>query len=315
MILIDRNRVDDLLDWRMVVEALRAGHAGARPQIDDLLMRDRSEALLVRAAWKSGEGIGLKAVSVFPGNTEASPPRPAVQGQFLLFDGETGEVVAIIDGAAITRWKTASDSALGSDLLSRRDAKVLTMVGAGAQAEPLIRAHLAVRPSIGRVMIWNRTEPRAAALADRLEDTGLDVSVAREIDEAVGEADIVCVATMATEPLVRGAWLKPGSHLDLVGAYRPDMREADDEALTRGRLFVDARETTVHEIGELMIPLEAGVITEDTVVADFFDLVAGAEGRRSDDEITVFKNGGGAHLDLMTAQAIHKAALAEGGAA
>ncbi|ESR25559.1 ornithine cyclodeaminase family protein [Lutibaculum baratangense] len=310
MMLIDAKTVDEVLDWKSVVEALREGHRGARPQIDDLLMREGQEALLVRAAWQGGVGIGLKAVSVFPRNPESTPPLPAVQGQFLLFDGRTGEVAAVIDGAAITRWKTAGDSALGSALLSREDARALTMVGAGAQAEPLIRAHLAVRPSIGHVRIWNRSAPRAEALAARLGDAGRQVEVAGDLAAAVGAADIVCVATMATEPIVKGAWLKPGTHLDLVGAYRPDMREADDEALRKGRLYVDARETTVHEIGELMIPLASGAIREDDVIADFFDLVGGAEGRRSDEEITVFKNGGGAHLDLMTAQAIHRAAQA-----
>lgn len=312
MIVIDGARVDELVDWRTVVDALRAGHQGPRPQIDDLLMRDGENALLVRGAWKSGEGIGLKAVSVFARNPEADPPRPAVQGQFLLFDGVTGEVTAVIDGAAITRWKTAGDSALGSELLSRPDAETLTMVGAGAQAEPLIRAHLAVRPSIRRVMIWNRTEARATALADRLEDVAPEVEVVLDIEDAVGAGDVVSVATMASEPIVKGAWLKPGAHLDLVGAYRPDMREADDEALTRGRIFVDARETTIHEIGELLIPFQNDVIAETDVVADFFDLVAGAAGRRSESEITVFKNGGGAHLDLMTAVAIHRAAERSG---
>jgi ornithine cyclodeaminase/alanine dehydrogenase-like protein (mu-crystallin family) len=316
MIVIDADTVNDLLDWRTQIEALRAGHRvsspAARPAIDDMLVKDAGNAVLIRAAWAPGGpespgALGLKAVTVFPDNPGKDPPLPAVQGQFLLFDGETGAVSAVIDGAAITAWKTAGDSALGADLLARQDVKILSMVGAGAMSEPLVRAHLAVRPGIERIIVANRTRDRAARLAGRLMDTGRPVELALKIDEAVAEGDIVCVATMTREPVVRGALLKPGAHLDLVGAYTPDMREADDDVFRRGRLFVDARETTVHEIGELMIPIAAGVIGETDVLGDLFDLVPGTVGRASADEITVFKNGGGAHLDLMTAGAIHSA--------
>lgn len=311
MILIDAPTVHDLLDWQALVAALRQGHRGARPKIDDLLQRDGASAFLIRAAWQPGGALGLKAVTVFPANPDRDPPLPAVQGQFLLFDGETGLVTAVIDGAAITAWKTAGDSALGADLLARPDIETMAMVGAGSMAGPLIRAHLAVRPSLRRILIANRSRGRAEALAERLADTGRRIEIADSIDAAVAEADLVTTATMSREPLVKGALLRPGTHVDLVGAYTPDMREADDEALRRGRLFVDARETTLHEIGELKIPLAAGVIAETDVVADLFDLVPGADrgeaARRSAEEITVYKNGGGAHLDLMTAGAIHAA--------
>ncbi len=307
MIVIDAQAVHGLMDWSRQVAALRAGHAGPRPAIDDLLMRQSGSSLLVRAAWADGTGIGLKAVTVFPRNPDRSPPLPAVQGQFLLFDTEDGSVQAIIDGAAITAWKTAGDSALGTDLLARADARTLTMVGAGAMAEPLVRAHLSVRPGIERIVIWNRSAARAEALAGRIGDTGRRIEVLADRAAAIGEGDIVSCATMSKDPVVPGEALKPGAHLDLVGAYTPDMREADDAALTRGRLFVDARETTIHEIGELIIPLKAGVISESDVLGDLFDLVPGGAGRQSDDEITIYKNGGGAHLDLMTAGAIHAA--------
>ncbi len=322
MIVIDADTVQDLLDWRTEVEALREGHRlapgvgapGTRPAIDDLLMKQDGRALLIRAAWVPGGGggsgaVGLKAVTVFPENPNRDQPLPAVQGQFLLFDGETGVVTAVIDGAAITACKTAGDSALGADLLARPDVEVLAMIGAGAMAEPLIRAHLAVRPSLKRIVLGNRTRERAEDLAARLSDTGCDIEIAEDIDAAVAAGDVISVATMSRQPIIRGALLKPGAHLDLVGAYTPDMREADDAAFQRGRLFVDARETTLHEIGELMIPLASGVITEADVQGDLFDLVSGSLGRGSPDEITVYKNGGGAHLDLMTAGAIHHAWL------
>jgi ornithine cyclodeaminase/alanine dehydrogenase-like protein (mu-crystallin family) len=309
MIVIDAKTVHEIMDWPRQIEALRNGHRGERPSVDDLLMRESGQALLVRAAWARGAGIGLKAVTVFPDNPGRTPPLPAVQGQFLLFDADSGAVSAAIDGAAITAWKTAGDSALGADLLAREDAAILTMIGAGAMAEPLIRAHLSVRPSIERIIIWNRSAQRAEALAARLADTGRTVGVSEDRSTAIGKGDVVSCATMSREPVVDGSALKPGAHLDLVGAFTPDMREADDTALTRGRLFVDARETTIHEIGELMIPLKAGTISESDILGDLFDLVPGRARRQSDDEITVYKNGGGAHLDLMTAQAIHAAWL------
>ncbi|MEJ8572510.1 ornithine cyclodeaminase [Microbaculum marinum] len=309
MIAIDAETVHGLMDWHRVVEALRDGHRGPRPSIDDLLMRNEGSAFLIRASWVPGGAVGLKAVTVFPGNPNREPPLPAVQGQFLLFDGDTGAVTAAIDGAAITALKTAGDSALGSDLLSRRDVETLAMVGAGAMAEPLIRAHLSVRPSLRRIVIANRTVGRAEALKERLADTGCEIKTTASIDTAVAAGDVVSVATMTREPIIRGELLRPGAHLDLVGAYTPDMREADDEVFRRGRLFVDARETTVHEIGELMIPLAAGVISEDDIQGDLFEMVPGSAGRASPEEVTVYKNGGGAHLDLMTAGAIHHAWL------
>ncbi len=300
MKILTRDDIDGLLDWRSVMEAMRAAHARPRPAIGDRLLKREDRAFLVRLAWMP-EWVGLKAVTVFPANVGRTPPLPSVQGQFLLFDGDTGAVVAVLDGSALTRWKTAADSALGSDLLSRRDVRTLCMVGAGAQAEPLIRAHLEARPGIERILLWNRTPAGAERLAGAIAGLGREVRVAGDLAAAVAGSGIVCCATMATTPVVRGDWLSPGTHLDLVGAYRPDMREADDRALLRGSLFVDARETTIGEIGELMIPMAAGVIDESAVRGDLYDLAAGAPGRRSDEEITIFKNGGGAHLDLMVA--------------
>lgn len=292
--------IDARLNWRLVMQAMREAHHQEPPLIGDKLMRRDERALLVRLAWMP-RWIGLKAVTVFPDNPRREPPLPGVQGPFLLFDGEAGQVVAVLDGAALTRWKTAADSALGCELLSRPDAGTLLMVGAGAQAEPLVRAHLEARPGIGRIELWNRTPAGAQRLAARLADLDREVAVATDLADAVRRADIVCTTTLSKTPLIRGEWLRPGTHLDLVGAYRPDMREADDEAVRRGRLFVDSRATTVGEIGKIMISMAAGVIAENDIQGDFFDLVAGRARRESPADITVFKNGGGAHLDLMTA--------------
>lgn len=183
----------------------------------------------------------------------------------------------------------------------------MLMVGAGSMARPLIEAHCSVRPSIDHVMIWNRSAPRAQELAAALGRGGINAEVVSDLDAAVSRAELISTATMSTEPLIRGAALKPGTHVDLVGAYTPTMREADDAALTGGRLFVDSYATTIGHIGEIMIPMEAGVITRADIRGDMHDLVQGKAGRTSDDEITLFKNGGGAHLDVMIAHAVHGA--------
>jgi len=294
--------IDRALSWKSLVEALKAAHRAEEVDLGDRLLSSAGRKLLVRSAWIGGLGAGVKAVTVYPDNPNAEPPRRSVQGAMLVFDEETGAPAALVDGAALTAWKTAADSALGSDFLSRPDIASMLMVGAGSMAEPLIRAHLAVRPSLSQVTIYNRTRARAEDLAARLSDLAVEIRVSDDLDAALPGADLVTTATMSQTPVLKGALLKPGCHVDLVGAYTPTMREADDAVLTRGRLFVDCRHTTIGEIGELIDPMERGVLSADDVRADYFDLAKGAAGRTGADEITVCKNGGGAHLDLMVAR-------------
>jgi ornithine cyclodeaminase len=221
-----------------------------------------------------------------------------VQAVYLLFDGTNGAPLALIDGTELTYRKTAADSALGSRLLSRRDASTLLMVGAGGLAPHLVAAHRAVRPSIERVLLWNRTRARAEASA-----ADLGAEVIDDLGTAVPQADIVCTATMTAEPLIEGRWLRPGAHLDLVGAFLPDHREVDDEAVLRAQLYVDTREVTSVEDGDLAIPLAAGTITLADIRADLYELCRGDLAvDRGPDTITLFENGGGGHLDLMTAE-------------
>lgn len=294
--------IDRVLGWASLVEALKTAHRSEEVDLGDTLLASGHRRLLVRSAWLGGLGAGIKAVTVYPDNPSATPPLPSVQGQMLVFDEETGAPAALVDGGALTAWKTAADSALGADFLARPDVAAMLIVGAGSMAEPLIRAHVAIRPSLERVTIHNRTRGRAEMLAERLGDLAVTVDVTDDLDAALGEADLVTTATMSESPVLKGALLKPGAHVDLVGAYTPTMREADDAVLRRGRLFVDCRKTTIGEIGELIDPMARGVISEDDVIADYFDLATGAPGRQSADEITVCKNGGGAHLDLMVAR-------------
>jgi ornithine cyclodeaminase/alanine dehydrogenase-like protein (mu-crystallin family) len=286
------------LDWVRLVDALAEGHRGPRPELGDTFLTRGGDTLLSRSAWIDGLGVAVKSVTVLPENPARG--RPSVQGAMLVFDDATGAVEAIIDSALVTRWKTAADSALGARLLARPDARHLLIVGAGSVAESLVDAYGAIFPGIA-VTVWARRREQAEALAERAAGA---VEVADTLPDAVAAADIVATATMARQPVVRGKWLHPGQHLDLIGAFKTDMREADDEALRRGRLFVDSRETTIGHIGELTIPIAAGVIGQEDVEGDLYDLVAGRAGRTSADDITLFKNGGGAHLDLMTGRAI-----------
>ncbi|WP_333829581.1 ornithine cyclodeaminase family protein [Pararhodobacter sp.] len=286
---------EPLMDWIALTDALIEGHRAAPAELRDQLLSRGDDRLLSRAAWIDGLGAGVKSVTVYPGNPAAG--RPSVQGAMLVFDDTTGAVEAVIDSPLVTKWKTAGDSLLGARLLARKDARKLLIVGAGVVAQTLIEAYSALIPGL-EVTIWARNPAASRALADRNPGT----ESATDLETAVRAAEIIATCTMAKEPLINGDWLQPGQHLDLIGAYTPDMREADDTCLKRARLFVDSRATTIGHIGELMIPIAAGVITEADIQGDFYDMVAGRAGRRSDAEITLFKNGGGAHLDLMTAR-------------
>ena len=287
------------LEWTRIADAIAAGHRGPRAEISDHFLGRGDDTLLSRAAWIDGQGVAVKSVTVFPGN----PARglPSIHGAMLIMEDDTGQVEAVIDSALVTLWKTAADSILGAKLLARSDAARLLVVGAGTVAGSLIEAYRAMFPGID-VTLWNRSRERAEALA---AEAGTEV--ATDLAAAVGEADIVATATMATEPVLRGDWLRPGQHVDLIGAFRPDMREADDGALQRARVFVDSIATVLGHIGELRDPLERGVIDRDDVLGDLYALVAGRVGRETPEDITLFKNGGGAHLDLMTGRAILEA--------
>ena len=306
MKIIGFDEADRLLTWPDVVEAIAAGHRLATPQIGDLLVGSGKNKLLNRAAWIDGLGIALKSVTVFPDNPRAEPPRPSVQGSVLLFDPQTGAPSAVVDGGLVTKWKTVADSLLGAKLLANAEPKTLLVCGAGTVAANLVAGYVALFPSLETVLIWNRTTARAEKLVASLAHPGVTICVAVDLEAAAGEADVVSTATMASEPFLAGGWLEPGAHVDLIGAYTLQMREADDAVLTRGELFVDSRATTIGHIGEIQDPLDRGIITEADIRGDFHDLVANRAGRSGSEAITVFKNGGGAHLDLMVADLIQR---------
>ncbi len=305
MHIVSAEETHRLLDYPSLVEALRELFRRGVDQAERHLLSQplddgRQNDWMLLPAWQYGRHLGIKLVSVFPGN--ATRGSDSVQGLYLLFDGETGLPRAVIDGAAITLRKTAANSALAATYLARADAATMVMVGAGALGPHLVRAHCAVRPTIRHVRLWNRTAARAEAAAAELRaELGIDVAAITDLEPAIRGADVISAATMATEPMIRGAWLKPGAHVDLVGGFRKEMREADDEAIRRARVFVDARFTAVHA-GDICQPLASGLIT-DADITDTFELARGAKpGRQSAEEITLFKSGGGGHEDLGTAQ-------------
>ena len=281
-----------VLDWLALTRALEAGHRLPPPLIEDVILRRGPDTLLNRSAWIDGLGIAVKAATVFPGNAQYG--KPTIGGAVNLLSDTDGSIEAILDFQLVPKWKTAGDSLLGALRLARPNSQEILVVGAGAVARTLLDAYGAGFPE-ARFTVWSRTRANAEALAE--ERPG--VVVADDLATAVGAADIVTSATMATDPVIRGEWLRPGAHLDLIGAYRPDMREADDEAIARARVFCDSRKTA-GETGEFLHPLASGALRE--VVADFYQ--PDAMRRGSAEEITLFKNGGGAHLDLMVSRHI-----------
>lgn len=304
---LSATEIKKLANWPLVIEALREGHRRSKADIGDTFVHAGNNTMLVRSAYIDGLAAGVKAATVVPENPNKSPALPSVHAQIMLFDPKNGTLSGLLDGTEITAWKTAGDSALGCDLLARHDVETLLMVGAGAMAPPLIEAHLSVRPSLSTILLHNRSAHRADALAAKLAHLPQTVSVVPNLDEAIPQADIVCSATMTIAPILKGALIKPGTHVDLVGAFKPDMREADDDMHRVGTWFVDSFDTTLDHIGELKIPLAEGTISRDAVKGDLHHLVSVGEGRSSNDEITVYKNGGGAHLDVMVSAALIEA--------
>jgi ornithine cyclodeaminase len=267
--------------------------------------------LLLMPAWTRGASshLGVKVVTVFPDN--GSRGLPSIYGQYLLLDGATGASLALLDGTMLTKRRTACASGLASRYLSRTDARRLLMIGTGALAPQLIRVHAKVRP-IEEVAIWGRRPERAQDLARELADS-LPLALGRPIairavsdrKQAVAAADIVSCATLSRTPLVEGDWLGPGQHLDLVGAYTPQMRESDDRAVERARVYVDTRAGALKEGGDVALSLANGTIDEDDVIADLFELARGLQtGRLPGDatSITLFKSIGAALEDLAAAE-------------
>lgn len=304
MEMLDAKRVHELADFPGLIEALRQAHKGGMPKHADRQIyqepnpQGQPDIFIILPAWEPGEGILAKLVTSFPNNKERFG-LPTVNSTYCFINGNTGVTEAMIDGEAVIFRKTSADSALGSSLLSRPDAETFLMIGAGGLAPYTVEAHLAARPGLKRVLLWNRTAANAQALAGKLAARKIAAEAVTDLDAAVAQADIICSATMATSPQLKGRLLKPGCHVDLIGSFTPEMREADDDVLKRARIYVDHRQTTKRS-GEFLGPFERGVIRPDDVRGDLFELVQGkAKGRTSPTDITMMKNGGGSHIDYF----------------
>ena len=318
MLTISAHDIDRSLTFRGLVETLRtAFFEGAVQPVRHHHTVDRPDGaastLLLMPAWSDfhaagtsqGGYIGVKIVTVSPDNNKLY--KPAVMGLYLLLDGQTGEPLALIDGPRLTQWRTACASALASSYLSREDSARLLIVGAGALSTFLARAHAAVRP-ISQIRIWNRTWANAQKVALELSAAGFSAEAVSDLDEEVAMADIISSATISRTPLIKGALLKHGAHVDLVGGFAPDMRESDDDAVQRARIFVDTRDGATKEAGDLVQPLKTGTIIHDDIIGDLYELVRGeARGRQSPDEITLFKSVGAALEDLAAGIAVYQA--------
>jgi len=302
--------IDRALDFPTLVDAvsdaMRGGFVAPQRHHHEIERAGEPPATqLLMPAWTesaspAGLFLGTKLVNVFPGNTARG--LPTVLGLYVLQSGRTGETLAALDGTRLTLWRTAAASALAARFLARVDAQRLLIVGAGAMAPFLARAHASVR-RFSSVAVWNRRPEGADCLAEVLRGQGLPAEPRKDLRQAVFEADVISCATLSSAPLIAGAWLQPGQHLDLVGAFNMRMREADEEALKRARIFVDTEAACV-EGGDVALGLAAGAIGRADVVTDLGGLCRGAEGRRSGDEITLFKSVGASIEDLAAAMLV-----------
>ena len=286
---------DALLDWVEFTNALAAGHELPKAEIGDTFLYRSPDTLLSRSAWIDGMGLAVKTANIFPGNPAAG--KPMINGSVSLYSDTDGSLEALVDFHLVTKWKTAGDSLLGALRLANPEATEVLIVGAGTVGGSLIDAFSTGFPK-AQIRVWNRTLPKARDLVDSRPGTKVET----DLEGAVRNADIIVSATMSSTPVIKGEWLHPGQHLNMIGAYRPDMREADNTALTRSQIYTDSFDTTLDHIGEFMIPLAAGVIKREDVLADFYDIESFPQYDPS--QITLFKNGGGAHLDLMTSHHI-----------
>ncbi|WP_290698313.1 ornithine cyclodeaminase family protein [Amphritea sp.] len=311
-------QIREALPWDRLIEALndiftKDVCAPVRHHHSINVPNDPEATLLLMPAWLEGEYLGVKMVNVFPGNNNRG--FPGLNSNYMLSSGKTGQPLAQLDANELTALRTAAASAMASEYLSKENASELLMVGAGRMSRYLIPAHMSVRP-INKVRVWNRNELAAAELVAELKADGVDAEVCplNQLEVAARNVDIVSCATMSTSPLIKGEWLKPGAHLDLVGSFTPVMRETDNTAMQRCSVFVDVRAGALSETGDLIIPIREGAITKDSIIAEFTQLCRGEhKGRQAlndpQNAITLFKSVGDSREDLAAAVLAYQQSL------
>ncbi|MDQ6530237.1 ornithine cyclodeaminase family protein [Flavobacterium sp. LHD-85] len=304
--LISDHFIEEKCNFKELIEKLRTGFSTSAIKVPMRHHHDypnpkenKDSTLLLMPAFQAGKDLGVKIVTVSPNNGKYD--LPSIQGTYIYLDGHKGNIKAILDAKSLTGKRTAATSALASSYLSRKEASSMLMIGTGALAINLIQAHASVRP-IKEVYVWGRTIEKAQLVCDAFKNSSLICKPVSTIEEVISQVDIISAATLSPVPLVFGKWLKAGQHLDLVGAYKKDMREADDEAVLKSSLFLDTYQGGLKESGDILIPLTNGIITKETIKADLFELCSNVKlGRTSETEITYFKSVGHALEDLVAA--------------
>jgi ornithine cyclodeaminase len=314
MLVLDEAQTQAALPWRELIEEIDAMFCGncvmpVRHHHEMQVPGEADAVMLLMPAWVPGEHIGVKILNLFPDNHLRA--LPTIIGRYLLSSGKTGEMLAIVEGGELTARRTAATSALAAGYLARADAEIMLMAGTGRLSLNLMQAHAISRP-LKRFLVWGRDAVKAEDTAAAARSAGLDAVAVTELDEAARRADIISCATLSHQPLIRGEWLKPGSHLDLVGAFKPTMRESDDDAVRRSSIFVDTRAGAMKEGGDIVQPLQSGVLSPDGIRAELAELARGTHpGRTGDDEITLFKSVGAALEDLAGAILAYRQASAQ----
>ena len=276
-----------------IIVPMRHHHDFPNPEVG------ADSTLLLMPAWNPSKNSGVKIVTVSPENDQFD--LPSIQGTYIYFDAKTGSIKAILEAKSLTAKRTAATSALASSYLSNEKSSSLLMIGTGALSTNLIKAHAAVRP-IQTVFVWGRNFNKAQALCDSLVHEHFSIQAIEHIEDKISEVDIISCATLSKEPLVEGRYLRNGQHVDLVGAYKKDMREADNETMNKASIYLDTYQGGLKESGDIVIPITEKVITQDSIKADLFELCSNKKhGRTNTDQITVFKSVGHALEDLVAA--------------
>ena len=307
MQIINADSVAEALPYDRLIESLRKAFSTEtvspeRTQHKIKTNGNSDATLLVMPAWKQGKNVGIKIVSVFPGNVEQN--LSSVHANYFLLDAENGLPKAVLDGTELTLRRTACASALAADYLANHDVKTLLMVGTGNLAPHLVKAHMQVR-DYSRVLIWGRRQKKAEQLISFLEFDNIKIDVVTDLKKAVSVADVISCATLSNEPLILGKWLKLGQHLDLVGAFTPEMREVDNQAVVLAKIVVDTYDGALSESGELITALKEGAIVEKDILAELAEVIKEEKTVRTKaDEITLFKSVGTALEDLAAAELV-----------
>ncbi|OZI44602.1 ornithine cyclodeaminase [Bordetella genomosp. 5] len=307
MQVIDTAATQGALSFDAVIPALRSAFQGGyvvpARHVHAIESQGRQGTSLIMPAWNAAGYFGVKVINIFPENTHDG--LPGLHATYTLYSARTGVPLASVDGDIVTAYRTAGAAALGADYLARPDARTLLILGSGRIASLVAPAMRAVRP-IERVLVWNVRAPGAERLAQALRAQGYAAEAVTDLEAAVRQADIVSCATLSTEPLVRGEWLRPGTHLDLIGSFKPDMKETDPDCFRDNAVYVDTDEAPTKS-GDLLAAFEAGTLARDAIRGTLFDLAAQrVPGRESDAAITVFKAVGSALEDLALAALVYE---------